>query len=250
MGEFERAAATYDRSRRAPSEGELRAVVASLEGCRSVVDVGTGTGRYALPLERHGFTVLGVDLSRAMLRVARRKGRFELLQADAFRLPLRDGSVDGSVAVHVLQLVPDPVAVLREMGRVARKRTVAVLPPEPEQRKRQAPGPFRHAMDRYMEMANERGCPMLFSAQQTENRQRILGGCPPLRVTLVEDHEGVFPDDMTWEDARDFMGLFDVSAEVHREIIAQLGPLPRRSADEFRRTIEIARWDPAELKRS
>ena len=248
MGEFDRAAVSYDRSRRSPSESELEAVVDALKECRSVLDVGTGTGRYALALEGRGLSVLGADLSRPMLRVAHAKGRYALLQADAFRLPLRDRSVDGSVAVHVLQLVRDPVALLHEMGRVARKRVVGVLPPDPEQRQRRTPGPFERSMHRYMEMATERGYAMQFTQQYAENRQRILDACPPGHVTPVDDQDGVFPDNMTWDDARDFMGLFEVPPTVHSEIVSRIGPLPAPRDDGFRRTIEVASWDASALR--
>lgn len=48
------------------------ALMASL-GVRSVLDAGCGTGRVARELARRGIDVLGVDLQRSMLEVARRK---------------------------------------------------------------------------------------------------------------------------------------------------------------------------------
>jgi SAM-dependent methyltransferase len=46
-----------------------------LDGVRTVLDVGGGTGAFSIPLARRGFEVTHVDLSPAMLDIARQKAR-------------------------------------------------------------------------------------------------------------------------------------------------------------------------------
>lgn len=41
--------------------------------CRSILDLGCGTGNHAIPLARRGYEVVGVDLSEDMVAIARRK---------------------------------------------------------------------------------------------------------------------------------------------------------------------------------
>lgn len=40
---------------------------------KSVLDIGCGTGRHAIPLSKRGFRVTGIDSSRAMIRIAKAK---------------------------------------------------------------------------------------------------------------------------------------------------------------------------------
>ncbi len=92
----------------------------------TVVDVGCGTGR-ALPAMRDavgdGGIVIGIDLTPEMLTVAslQSTGQFQLLLADARRLPLADGSVDVVFAAGLVQHLPDPWAGLAELARVTRR---------------------------------------------------------------------------------------------------------------------------------
>ena len=85
-----------------------------------ILEVGVGTGVVALGLRRRGRTVLGVDLSTAML--ARAVGRLGplLACADARRLPVRGESVAQAVSVWVLQHVEPPQSLLSEVARVLR----------------------------------------------------------------------------------------------------------------------------------
>ena len=125
--EFDHIAPFYDETRPAPTEEEMGALAELLEGCRSVVDAGVGTGRFALPLIARGIDVVGVDLSVGMMGRARAKGVHALIRGDIRRLPIADERVDAGFLAHVLQLLPDPGPALRELGRVARRSVVVQL---------------------------------------------------------------------------------------------------------------------------
>ena len=90
-----------------------------------VLEVGVGTGINA-PLYPADCSVTGVDLSSSMLEKARervaRKGvrNVRLLQMDAANLKFAEDMFDIVYAPYVISVVPDPVAVAREMYRVCR----------------------------------------------------------------------------------------------------------------------------------
>lgn len=114
---------------------QLAAVLAATFGGRRqrLLDVGAGTGALALLLAALGHDVIGVDLTPAMLSVARRKAAalgldVTFLEGDAAHMPLADGAVDGVISRHLLWTLPDPNAALREWQRVTRPGgTVAVM---------------------------------------------------------------------------------------------------------------------------
>jgi SAM-dependent methyltransferase len=103
-----------------------------LEG-RTVIDVGTGTGRAALGLARRGAHVTGVDASPEMLRVAKARAAGAGLDAvfevgDAHRLPYSDRSFHAAVSLRVLMHAPDWRQCLSELCRVADDRVVVDYP--------------------------------------------------------------------------------------------------------------------------
>jgi phosphatidylethanolamine/phosphatidyl-N-methylethanolamine N-methyltransferase len=90
-----------------------------------VLEVGVGTGINA-SLYPSYCSVTGVDFSSSMLEKARervaRKGvrNVRLLEMDAANMKFADDSFDIVYAPYVISVVPDPVAVTREMRRVCR----------------------------------------------------------------------------------------------------------------------------------
>lgn len=82
-----------------------------------VLDAGTGTGAAADALRARGARVLPVDRSPAMLTYG---DPLWPVVGDVTGLPLRAASVDGAVAAFVLNHLPDPLAGLAELTRVAR----------------------------------------------------------------------------------------------------------------------------------
>lgn len=90
-----------------------------------MLDVGCGTGNYALALAEAGFDVVGIDFAPGMLKKARAKAArlpqapvtFE--QADFNRnLPFPADSFDHAICIIALQCVADPPRFLREIRRV------------------------------------------------------------------------------------------------------------------------------------
>jgi phosphatidylethanolamine/phosphatidyl-N-methylethanolamine N-methyltransferase len=90
-----------------------------------ILEVGIGTG-LTTSLYPSDCRVMGIDLSEPMLREAaaqieqQRIRNVRLWRMDASRLAFPDESFDVVYAAYVISVVPDPVAVLREMRRVCR----------------------------------------------------------------------------------------------------------------------------------
>lgn len=124
---FDRAAEYYDRTRSNPASAQRRLTDVLARELRSrgrVLEVGVGTGRLALPLHEAGIAMVGADLSEPMLRrlVGKAGGRppFPLAKGDATRLPFPAAAFGAAMACHVLHLIPDWRAALRELLRVVR----------------------------------------------------------------------------------------------------------------------------------
>ena len=90
-----------------------------------VLEVGVGTGINA-SLYPRDCSVVGIDLSSSMLEKARervwRKGlrNVRLQEMDAAHMKFADDTFDIVYAPYLISVVPDPVAVAREMRRVCK----------------------------------------------------------------------------------------------------------------------------------
>jgi len=140
LGETEQERAYYRFSRRVYSVfayvydavtfpfGSLRRAVvdaAHLDAGATVLDVATGTGAQAFAFAGSVGKVVGIDLSEAMLRVARKKdppANLSFQQGDAAGLPFADGTFDAACVSFALHEMPSSIRerVLREMARVTR----------------------------------------------------------------------------------------------------------------------------------
>ncbi|MFA5531767.1 MAG: methyltransferase domain-containing protein [Thiohalomonadaceae bacterium] len=92
----------------------------------NILEVGVGTG-LSLPLYSSSVRVTGIDVSREMLEVARRRVARELLpqveailEMDAQRMTFPDARFDKVVAMYVVSVVPDPKQMVAEMRRVCK----------------------------------------------------------------------------------------------------------------------------------
>jgi SAM-dependent methyltransferase len=95
---------------------------------RTVLDLGCGTGSHALVLSKRGYQVIGVDRSKRMLDIAKRKAdkaslSIEFIEADIrnFNLQERFDAVISLFAVMSYQTTNEAIA---EVCKVARKHLV------------------------------------------------------------------------------------------------------------------------------
>lgn len=112
----------YDAIIRAPLAAARRRSLGALPvagPCRILVDgIGTGLDLPYLPAPHE---YVGIDLTAAMLRRARRRiGRLDvaLVRGDSQQLPFRDRCFDHAVLHLIVAVVPDGTALLREAARV------------------------------------------------------------------------------------------------------------------------------------
>lgn len=133
---FDRAVSYYDNTRGFPPgvDAQVAAFIAESAGITpqsSVLEIGVGTGRIAVPLSRHSGAFIGVDLSLPMLSVllgkqATTPNPIRVVQGDVLHLPLARHSVDFALAVHILHLVASTERAVAELARVLKPGGVAI----------------------------------------------------------------------------------------------------------------------------
>ncbi len=142
---FDRVADRYDATRGYSPAVASRIAAGLIDAGRltrgsSLLEIGIGTGRIALPLLAGGVNVTGVDIAprmveRLQVKYAEQRERHPELQwgalnvqiADMTALPFADATFDAVLGVHVLHLVPGWRAALDEALRVLRPGGAFVL---------------------------------------------------------------------------------------------------------------------------
>lgn len=124
---YRRLAPFYDKTFGKVADAALKQTIARANDFSgSLLEVGVGTG-LALPHYGPQLSVTGIDLSPDML--ARARERVEklrlpniaaLTQMDATAMSFADASFHVVVALYVMTVVPDPVAVIHEIARVVK----------------------------------------------------------------------------------------------------------------------------------
>jgi SAM-dependent methyltransferase len=122
--EYEQLGVGYASNRRADPR-ICHQIAAALTGCRSVVNVGAGTGSY-----EPKSCVVAVEPSTRMIR-QRTLESCPCIQSVAEALPFRDKAFEGALAVLTIHHWVDLKAGLEELRRVVRKRVV-ILTWDPE----------------------------------------------------------------------------------------------------------------------
>jgi ubiquinone/menaquinone biosynthesis C-methylase UbiE len=246
---FTQISPVYDATRAPLDDGTLDAIATKLHerNVASVLEVGVGTGRIARPMSERGFEITGVDASPGMLARARAKGVGRLVRGNAYRLPFRASSVDTTLFVHVLHLLDDPVAALREACRIGRQGATALVRPPRED----GDEPDRNAENGPRRVVAE----ILAREGYAVPRRRVGGGprrqegrllraVPPDRLEIVGDRTETEPlgrrlDMIEMGAAR---GFLDVPPEVLRRAVKEARAQVGDRTVTYRRVEALATW--------
>ena len=110
----------------------LASFVGQIEG-RTILDVGTGTGRAALLFAHGGAKVTGIDASEEMLAVARQRAadqsvNIRFIRGDAHALEFGDRAFDAVVSLRVVMHSPRWRSAVLELCRVADRLVILDYP--------------------------------------------------------------------------------------------------------------------------
>jgi ubiquinone/menaquinone biosynthesis C-methylase UbiE len=137
---FDRVSDLYDRTRALPQESAAavtQLLLGELSRRAPVLEIGIGTGRIGLPLQRAGLDLYGIDISLSMLQRLRIKpdgAALPVARADATRLPFAGHRFGHAFACHVLHLIPDWRRAVAELARVVVPKGSVLVEPGGQER--------------------------------------------------------------------------------------------------------------------
>jgi len=100
----------------------LKKLLDNLGETKSLLEVGCGTCHFTRWLESLGLDCYGLDLSDMMLKEANEVwSKGTLLQGDSSFMPFKNKSFDVVAFIACMVYMPDPIKVICEASRVARK---------------------------------------------------------------------------------------------------------------------------------
>ena len=100
---YDKISSTYDEWMEAGEsklEDELNLVLITFPNPCKILDVGCGTGRVSLPLQERGYCVVGVDISRGMIKEAKSKSVAEAYVSDFLTFQYVPSFFDGIISLH------------------------------------------------------------------------------------------------------------------------------------------------------
>ena len=165
----------FDQLFRKPMYRRYRLTIEALGDAKgkTYLDLGCGSGRYAINLAKLGAKVVGLDFSAAMLKLAgayaKEEGvgsKVKFVETDMNRwMDETEQHFDAAFAMGVFDYLDDPVATLKRMLKVADKAYISIPAPE-----------FPRAQLRRLRY-KQQNCPVYFyTREQTEELVKKAGG--------------------------------------------------------------------------
>ena len=101
---------------------DVRRLLRPASAGQTLLDVGCGTGHWSAFFVGMAYKVTGIDVSPAMVEVARSAApECTFRVADAHQLPFDDETFDVVASMATLEFLPDQATAIREMARCARE---------------------------------------------------------------------------------------------------------------------------------
>lgn len=210
----------------------VRALAEVLKEYNTILDIGTGTGRFAKPLEDLGFKVVGMDTSRAMLRKASEKGVRNLVKGDVYNFPFKDSSFDAAISILLPSFI-EWITVLDQVVTVIKHVLVSVVHECPLD-------PVRKA---YAELTRCYYAPI----KQERRRRKLQEIVEPTRIIQAFSHSDEIPSNKILSLVNKKTFPWKVPDIIHERVMSELrdkftGKIQRHFS------VDLLIWDVNDLK--
>jgi len=231
---FDPVAEVFDKTRGPPDhvmKQLLKILGKELHGCDTILDAGVGTGRFAKPMQEHGFEVVGIDISRKMLKVAKEKGTANLFRGDVCALPFKDGSFDAAICNAVLHLIPEWKTALREMCRV----TTRVIVSTSHERANPVRDAYTRLLEEYGYCMPKRGRPL----------EELRSFVKPSRSINVAKYYVSTEESLANMNQRVFSHQWNLPEALHNKVMVEL---KRRIKNKrYQQNLRILTWNTRDV---
>lgn len=240
---FDRVAHIYDETRVIPeplfTKG-LDAMEKHLSKEGRILDLGVGTGRFALPLQERGFNVAGIDISEKMLVIGASKGLRNSMRGDACLLPFKDKVFHSATSIHLLHLLPDWKNALAEVIRATRENLISLVEYWPDE-----DTPYTY----YREFASKLGHgPKHLGLHERDLPDQVK----PHIGEIVGSKKETYSADERIErlENRIYSGVWKIPDDVHRKTISEVRKRFGGTEFEVQRDLWLYLWKIDDLKKA
>ena len=128
-------AQSFDSTRREPWD-ECIDFINNLPRRSLVADVGCGNGRHLIPCAEHCKKVIGLDVSKELLKIVQKKinekklNNVDLIHSDAVDIPVRENRVDALLYIATLHNISQGyrrIKSLNEINRILKPKGKAII---------------------------------------------------------------------------------------------------------------------------
>lgn len=114
------------------TEQQLQFLKSTLKTKSCILDLACGTGRHTIPLTKDGYCVVGLDISRTLLNIAKKRySQVQLVRGDMRFLPFKPHAFEAAISIDTsfgyLPTEQDDMQSLRELRQVLNTRGVLIV---------------------------------------------------------------------------------------------------------------------------
>jgi SAM-dependent methyltransferase len=248
--QFDRISPVYDETREPLKETTVSKIESILlrDRCKSIMEVGVGTGRVAKPLQDRGFEIVGIDISRGMIHKAREKNIHGLILAEANHLPIKKKSFDAALFAHVLHIFENPSQILREVSWLVRNDVIALVRKRDNGLHESSNG--SKVLWRILQEASARvGYTLPIRAGGRRRKENdLLATFPPDELIEIQDEliETSIGERLSYFEKRAFRPILDIPDDTLEKVLREVrSSLPAETLAKkihYRRIDQMALW--------
>ncbi|MBU4246208.1 MAG: class I SAM-dependent methyltransferase [Nanoarchaeota archaeon] len=120
--DYDKFAEEFSKTRQVPWK-EVSDFLEKLPKQSFVLDIGCGNGRHIIEAKKRGLDAVGIDISKNMLKIAKKKTGVPWVLGNVLALPFKENAFDNSICiavVHHFKAEKERILALKEIARASK----------------------------------------------------------------------------------------------------------------------------------